>query len=94
MEETCRVPRLSPDIAGWNTILMAQSAPGASSSTQLFVAEKSIPEEIVWICKAEGETFFTVTISGELGVPTLCTTKFKACGVISTFAPDARDWAV
>jgi hypothetical protein len=93
LEEICRVPRLSPDIAGWNTIWMAQSAPEASSSTQLLVAEKSIPEEMLWICTVEGDTFFTVTIPGELGVPTVCAPKFKACGVISTLAADACEWA-
>jgi len=72
---------------------MAQSAPEASSSTQLFVAEKSIPEEMVWMCTAEGETFFTVTIAGELGVPTVWIPKFKAFGVISTLPPDACERA-
>jgi hypothetical protein len=73
---------------------MAQSAPGASSSTQLFVAEKSIPEEMLWICTPEGETFFTVTIAGELAVPTVCVPKFKACGVISMLVADACEWVV
>src|SRR5580704_17482646 len=78
-------PSLEPAIAGVKVMLIVHSAPGGRVAPQLCVSPKSMPEGMMSvIVTGVAPALVSVTVCGELFLPTGCVPKSSCSGVILT----------